>query len=155
MTIALPASITGGAQSGFTTPGYTTTVDTPPDVNSKQVAVTATTGTQVGVTTHSVSSPFTLSAWRPKNSAVLGKPNPVTGLISSVPNNTYKVLTRKGVTPAAGQPFAVMVIRTEIQVPAGSDTYDAPNVKAGISAHLGTTWALSSGIGDTTLNGVL
>lgn len=155
MTIAIPGSLTGAAQTGFTTPGYTTVVDTPPDVNSKQNAVTALTGTQTGVTAHSVSSPFTLTVWRPKTAAVLGKPNPVTGLISSVPNNVYKILTRKGVTPAAGQPFATMLMRTEIQVPAGSDTYDASNVRACQSAHIGLLSSQSAGIGDTTINSVL
>lgn len=155
MTIAIPGSLTGAAQTGFTTPGYTTTVDTPPDVNSKQVAVTAITGTQVGVTAHSVSSPFTLTVWRPKSAAVLGKPNPVTGLITNVPNNTYKVLTRKGVTPSSGQPFATALFRTEMSIPAGSDTYDAPNIRAGLSAHFGLVWSQSAGIGDTCINAVL
>lgn len=155
MTIAIPGSITGAPQTGFTTPGYTTTADTPPDVNSKQAAVTAVTGTQAGVTSHSVSSPFTLTVTRPKSSAVLGKPNPTTGLITSVPNNTYKILTRKGVTPAAGQPFATLIMRTEIQVPAGADTYDPANVRAAQSAHIGVLWAVAAGIGDTTINAVL
>lgn len=80
MSISIPGSLTGAAQTGFTTPGYTLTVDNAPDTNAKQSAVTALTGTQAGVTVHSVSSPFLISAWKPKTLAVLGKPNPVTGL---------------------------------------------------------------------------
>ena len=155
MTIATPASITGAAQTGFTSPTYTMTTDTPPDNNAKQSVVTALGGTQAGVTTHSVSSPFYCSVWKPKSPAVLGRPNPVTGLIDNVKNNTYKVLTGKGVTPAANQPAKTMMLRTSVDVPAGADTYDLANVRAGISAHIGLLWALSAGIGDTAGNGVL
>lgn len=153
--ITIPGSLTGAAQTGFTTPGYTTTVDTPPDVNSKQVAVTAITGTQVGVDAHSVSKPFTCTVTRPKNYQSLGKPNPTTGLISSVPMNTHKVLTRKGVVPLSGQPNAVCLIRSELQIPAGSDTADAANIRAAISAHIGLLSSISAGLGDTVINGVL
>jgi len=155
MAITIPASITGAAQTGFTTPGYTTVADTPPDVNSKQNAVTALTGTQTGVDVHSVSKPFTITVTRPKVMQALGKPNPVTGLIAKVPQNTYKVLTRKGVLPLAGQPNQMLIIRTEILVPAGSDTADAPNIKAALSAHIGSLSSFSAGFGDTVLNGVL
>nr|UJQ85757.1 MAG: hypothetical protein 2 [Leviviridae sp.] len=155
MTISIPGSLTGAAQTGFTTPGYTTTADTPPDVNSKQVAITAITGTQAGVDAHSVSRPFTVTTSRPKQFGVLGKPNPTTGLIASVPRNTYKVLTRKGVTPLAGQPSQVCVVRSEVEVPAGSDTSDPANIRAALSAHIGALQAISAGLGDTTINGVL
>lgn len=153
--ITIPGSITGSAQTGFTTPGYTTTVDTPPSVNSKQVAVTAITGTQVGVDVHSVSRPFTLMFQRPSQFGVLGKPNPTTGLIAQVPRNTYKAITRKGVVPLAGQPIVTALIRTEIEIPAGADTADAANIRAMISAHIGLLTAVSAGLGDTTVNGVL
>lgn len=155
MAITLPGSITGTAQTGFTTPGYTTGIDTPPDVNSKQVAVTAITGTQAGVDAHSVSRPFTVTVTRPKTYAALGKPNPTTGLIATVPRNKLKVITRKGVLPLAGQPSQVLIIRTEIEVPAGSDTADAANIRAALSAHIGVLSGVSAGVGDTAVNGVL
>lgn len=153
--ITIPGSLTGAPQTGFTTPGYTTSADTPPDINSKQAAVTGLTGTQAGVNEHSVSKPFTLTVTRPRQMQSLGKPNPTTGLIASVPNNTYKVLTRKGVLPLAGQPNAMLIIRTEIQVPAGADVADLPNIKAALSAHFGLVWNQSAGIGETTGNGIL
>lgn len=155
MSVSLPASITGGAQTGFTTPGYTTIVDTPVDVNSKQVAVSAITGTQAGVDVHSVARPFTVAITRPKQFQVLGKANPVTGLISSVPRNVYKLLTRKGVTPLAAQPAQVAMIRSELEIPAGSDIADPANLRAMISAHVGVLTAISAGLGDTVINGVL
>jgi hypothetical protein len=153
--ITIPASITGGAQTGFTTPGYGTTADKAVDTNVTQSAITSLTGTQVGVTAHSVSSPFQVSASRPKQFGVLGKPNPTTGLIGEVPNNNYKVLTRKGVTPAVNQPVKPLVIETNLRIPAGTDTYDAANVRAAISAHIGLLTSISAGLGDTVINGVL
>lgn len=153
--IIIPGSITGAAQTGLTSPTYTTSVDTPPDVNSKQSAITAIGGTQTGVDAHSVARPFTVSASRPKQFNVLGKPNPTTGLISSVPRNTYKLLTRKGVLPITGQPSATMIIRTEIEVPAGADVADPANIRAALSAHIGLLNSASAGIGDTGINGIL
>jgi hypothetical protein len=150
------SNITGGAQTGFTTPGYTVTTDTAPPGNpGKQVAVTALTGTQVGVTPHSVASPFTLNATRPASLKVLGNPNPVTGVITVIPTNTYKLITRKGVLPLTGQAFKVMNITTTIDVPAGADTQDPANVKAGISAHVGGLNQQSAGFGDMTISGIL
>lgn len=153
MAITLPASITGAAQTGFTTPGYTTTPDVAPDLNGKQVAVIATTGTQAGVTVHSVSSPFTLTFFRPKNLRRLGVPAS-NGYIASVPNNSYKLITRKGVIPLAGQPSRPMIITTTIDCPSGADVADAANIKAALSAHFGTIAGISAGIGDTVLSGV-
>lgn len=155
MSILIPSSLTGSAQTGFTTPGYTLSADNPPDNNAKQSAVTALTGTQAGVVPHSVSAPFVISAWKPKQMAVLGKPNPTTGLVANIPMNNYKVITIKGVLPLAGQPYKNMVIRTTIDVPAGSDTADQANIRAALSAHIGLLSAQSAGIGDTTINGLL
>jgi len=155
MAIAMPGSVTGAAQTGFTTPGYTLTVDTPPDVNAKQSAVTAITGTQTGVDAHSIARPFTLAFFRPKVFGVLGKPNPITGLIANVPRNIFKAITRKGLTVLSGQPNNVGITRTEVEVPAGADVADPANVRAMLSCHIGFLSALSSGIGDTSVTGVL
>jgi len=155
MAITIPLSVTGGAQTGFTSPVYTTTVDTPVDINSKQNAVTAIGGTQTGVDVHTVARPFTIAVSRPKVFQALGKPNPTTGLISVVPFNTYKVIVRKGVLPLAGQPSQVAIARCEIAIPAGSDTADANNVRALLSALVGTLNGISAGLGDSAINGVL
>lgn len=155
MTFSLSSPITGGAQTGFTAPTYTHVPDNFPDVNGKQVAVSALGGTQAGVTVHSVSSPFTIAALRPKAYKVLGKTNPVTGLLPSVPVNQYKVITRKGVLPLAGQPFSAARITTVIEIPAGSDTADPSNLRAMFSAHIGALSQQSAGLGDTVVSGVL
>lgn len=156
MSINVTSPITGAAQTGFTAPTYTVTPDVAPPGNpGEQVAVIALGGTQAGVTAHSVASPFTINFTRPASPRVLGNPNPVTGIVGSVPTNTYKIITRKGVTPLAGQPFKVMNITTTVDVPAGSDTADAANIRAALSAHFGAVAQQSAGFGDLTINGVL
>jgi hypothetical protein len=155
MSWSLTSPITGAAQTGLTSPTYTHVADTAPDITGKQVAVTALGGTQTGVTTHTIASPFTITVFRPKAFRSLGKPNPVTGVIKDVPRNTFKVITRKGVTPLSGQPFQNLQITTIIEVPAGSDTADAANVRAALSAHLGALSQQSAGLGDTCIAGVL
>jgi hypothetical protein len=153
MAISL-GNITGGAQTGFTTPGYTVTADVASDTNGKQWAITAITGTQAGVTSHSPQSPFTWSYWRPKVAKLL----PAIGLnaqYSNVPLNKHVMITRKGVTIAANQPPRVAQARIELEIPAGAESYDAANVRALISATVGALNQLSAGIGDTTTSNIL
>lgn len=147
--------VTGAAQTGLTSPTYTLTADAAPDSNGKQHAITALGGTQTGVQAHSVAQPFTVTFVRPKTLKVLGTPNPVTGVINTVPRNTYQVLTRKGVLPLSGQPFATMLIRTSIEVPAGSDLADIANIRAALSLHIGALSQQSAGIGDTAQTGIV
>lgn len=155
MTVTVTSPVTGAAETGFTAPTYTHVADQAPDVNAKQIAVTALGGTQAGVIVHSVAAPFTSAVWRPKTFKVLPKTNPVTGQLSSVPMNTYKVITRKGALPLAGQPYAIARITTIIEIPAGADTADPANLKAMQSLHIGVLNQVSAGLGDTTIAGVL
>jgi hypothetical protein len=155
MAFTLTTPVTGNAMSNLTTPTYTIVADTPPDATARQYAVTALGGTQTGVIPSSVSSPFTTSMFRPKNYQYLGKPNPTTGLIARVPRNVYKVITRKGAIPLAGQPVAPMLITTVIEVPAGADVADPVTVAAALSMHIGSLAQAGSGIGDTVRTGVL
>lgn len=147
--------ITGATQTGLTSPTFTVATDIAPDVNGKQVAVTALGGTGGSVTAHSISSPFTGTCIRPKVMRTLPSPNPVTGVVKNVPKNTTKVITRKGVIPLAGQPASIMIITTTIDVPAGSDTADANSVRAALSMHLGLLAQQSAGIGDIVVTGIL
>lgn len=153
MTISLTSPITGAAQTGLTSPTYTIVLDTAPDSNGKQWAVSALGGTQSGVTTHTVSSPFTVTVVKPKSFKQLGSVNPVTGQLASVPKNQWIVLVRKGVLPLAGQPYSVMPMKLTMDVPAGADTADAPNVRAGISAMIGALNQISAGFGDSAVTG--
>lgn len=153
MAIAL-TNITGGAQTGFTTPGYTVTADVAADVNGKQWAITAITGTQAGVTAHTPQSPFTWSYWRPKVAKLL----PAIGLnaqYTNVPNNKHVIITRKGVTIAANQPPRVAQARIELEIPAGAESYDPANVRALLSATIGALNQLSAGVGDTVTSNIL
>lgn len=147
--------VTGAAQTGLTTPTYTLTADVAPDNNGKQVAVTALGGTQTGVTTHSIASPFTVTFIRPKNFKSLGQPNPVTGRLPSVPSNSFYIVVRKGVTPLANQPAKPLVVRISVDCPAGADTYDAANVRAALSLAFGIVNQQSAGVGDTVVSGVM
>lgn len=147
--------VTGAAQTGLTAPTYTLTADVAPGMNGKQFAVTALGGTQTGVSTHSVASPFTHTFWRPLIAKLLGNPNTTTGVISNVPRNTYKFVTRKGVVPLAGQPVQVATITTVLDIPAGSDLADSEDLRAALSAHFGIIAQQSAGIGDTVVSGIM
>lgn len=155
MSFAPGSPLTGAAVSGLTTPTYTLVTDVAPNINGKQYAVSALGGTQTGVDVGSVSKPFTISFFRPAQLKVLPQANPVTGVIKNVPMNTYKLITRKGVSPAANQNAMVARITTIIDVPAGSDTYEPEDLRAMLSAHFGVGWAQASGIADTVVSGVI
>jgi hypothetical protein len=155
MTISVTSPITGAAQTGLTTPTYTLTVDTPPGPNGKQNAVTALGGTQTGVLAHSVASPFTVSAFRPANLKSLQPVNPVTGVLRAVPMNTYKVITRKGVLPLAGQASKVALIKTDLDIPAGADLADPLSLRAMLSAHIGLLTQISDALGTTVVTGTI
>jgi hypothetical protein len=129
--------------------------DVAPSANGEQVAIDTIGGTQSSVVAHSVSKPFTITAFRPATFKTLPLVNPVSGQLPRVPVNVYKVITRKGVVPLSGQAPVIMLIETLIHVPAGSDTADPTNVQAALSAHAGALWDQSAGLGDTLLNGVL
>lgn len=147
--------VTGSAQTGLTSPTYTLTADTAPAPNGKQWAITALGGTQAGVDTHSVARPFTLSVFKPLVARVLGVINALTGRVPSVPRNVYTVITRKGVTPLAGQPSENAVIETRVSVPAGADLADPANLRAALSLHFGAVIQQSAGIGDTVVTGMI
>lgn len=156
MSISLTSPVTGGAQTGFTSPTYTVVPDlAPPGNPGRQWVVTALGGTQTGVTTHSVASPFTINFTRPGTFRILGTPNPVTGVVSAVPTNTWKCIGRKGVLPLAGQPFKVFNSTLTMDVPAGADVADPANLRALISLMVGSLNQQSAGLGDSLISGVL
>lgn len=155
MSFGPSSPVTGASQTGLTSPTYTLTADTPPNAHSEQYAVTALGGTQTGVVAHTVSKPFTVTMERPANFRQIGTPNPVTGVISNVPNNVYKVRVRKGVEPSSGQPSKTMIAELRIAVPAGSDENDSANIRAAMSCLIGVLSSNSAGIGDVLIDGIL
>jgi len=156
MALSLSTPVTGGAQTGLTSPTYTLATDTAPTSSGKQYAVSALGGTQTGVDTSSTPSrPFTITLQRPP--VLRGAPavNAVTGLLGSVPRNTYKIIGRKGVTCVTGQAPQVANVTVTIDIPAGSDSADAANVRALLSLVIGSMNQISAGIGDTAVTGVI
>lgn len=155
MTISVTSPVTGGAQTGLTSPTYTIVTDTAPTAQGKQYAVTALGGTQTGVTVSSVAAPFTLTFVKPAVLKGLQPVDPVTGVLRSVPRNTYHVIVRKGVLPLAGQAYTNMICRASLEVPAGSDLADPANVRAALSLLIGGLNQISAGLGDTVVSGVM
>jgi hypothetical protein len=155
MSITLTSPVTGGPQTNFATPTYTHAADQAPDSTQKQWAVSVAGGTQVGVSVHSASAPFTFTAQRPKVFKYLGKPNPTTGVIKDVPMNTWKFRVRKGVLPLAGQPMVVSDMTILWNIPAGSDLASPAELRGMCSMMIGSLWQISSQIGDSVINGTL
>lgn len=154
MTLSSTSPVSGAAQNGFTSPTYTLTADIAPAPNGKQYAVTAVGGTQVGVTTHSVSVPFTLTWWRQLLLKTLPSANPLTGVIKNIPMNTTKLVVRKGLIPALNQNPIIGSVTIQVSVPAGAETYDSANVKALLSLAAGALSQNSAGLGDTVTSGI-
>jgi len=155
MAFAPTTPITGSTQTGLTSPTYTIAADSNPSQYGKQYYVSALGGTQTGVLSHSVASPFTVSAFRPANLKTLQPVNPVTGVLRSVPMNTYKVITRKGVIPLAGQAAKTAVLTSSLDIPAGSDLADPLSLRAALSAHIGLLTQISDALGSTVLTGTI
>jgi hypothetical protein len=117
--------------------------------------VTALGGTQTNVDAHAASKPFTITFSRPANIRVAPLPNPVTGAMPNSPRNVYSVYVRKGVAPGASQNPQVMTLRCDLSVVAGADLVDPEDVRAALSFLIGSLSQVSSGLGDTLINGVL
>ena len=148
------SSITGGAQTGFTSPTFTTVADTPPNVNGKQVAVSSLGGTQGVATANSISQPFTACFSKPLVPRQIPNANPVTGMRGAIPINKYKLVVRKGGYAAADAPCTV-ICRIEFDIPAGMDAYNPDNVRALTSFVVGLLSEESADLGDTLISGVL
>jgi len=128
-----PTTVTGSAVTGLTSPTYTFTADVAPTANGKQFAVTTLGGTQTGVRTHSISSPFSATWYRDPAPKQIGAVDS-NGILRSVPNNKYRLIMRVGFLPLAGQQYRTGVIRVEFDVPAGAEVADPAQLKAAFSS---------------------
>jgi len=156
MSLTITSPVTGGAQTGLTTPAYVLVTDTAPSNTGKQYAVASLTGTQTGVdTSSSPSRPFTITGSRPPVLRQLPALNASTGLLPNVPNNVYKLGVRKGVTVLAGQSARLATADCSISIPAGADVADAANVRAMLSLMIGALNQISASLGDTCVTGVI
>lgn len=155
MTLTVSTPVTGGLETGFTTPAWTVATDVAPVVYGKQYACTAlSSGTAASVRYHAVSDPFTVTLTRAPVLKPLPPINPVTLRYGNIPKNTTQVLVRKGVLCAANQNPEVMTLRLYIDTPAGADSYDAPNCRAALSLLIGVLNQISAGLGDTVVTGI-
>lgn len=154
MTWALTSPVTGTAQTGLTSPTYTHVADVAPDVNGVAKAVSALGGTQTGVEVSSTSNPFTLLVTRPKVLKTLPALQ-ANGQLGKVPVNTWYVSCLKGVDVLAGQPKQKMLVRLQIDVPAGADVADPESVRAALSLFIGALSQQSAGLGDSVVTGIL
>lgn len=146
--------IVGAAIAGLTSPTYPLTLDMAPSYNGKQYAVLTLGGTQTGVDAHSVSKPFTHTMFRPAQLKTLPQAN-LNGVIRDIPVNQYKVVTRKGATPAVNQLARIPKITTIIEIDAGTETYEPEEIKALLSAHFGLLWGNAQEIYNTVTTGVM
>jgi hypothetical protein len=147
--------VTGGAQTGLTSPTYTLTADNAPAAHGKQYAVTALGGTQTGVEVHSISNPFTITAFKVANPKGLPSPHPVTGVLSNVPKNNFKCVIRKGVEVMSGQPRQIAIFTLNMDIPAGADIQDPESIRAALSLLVGALSGESADMGDLLIQNVL
>lgn len=155
MSYAPSTPVTGGAQTGLTTPTYTLTSDLAPNNLGKQYAISALGGTQTNVDVNGVSKPFTVNFVRPASFKLVALPDPVSGVLTRTSKNVWKLITRKGVVPLSGQSPQVMLITTIFEVPAGSDSVEPEDIRAACSLHIGILNQQSAGIGDSLITGTV
>lgn len=144
--------VTGGPQTGFTSPTYTIVADNAPSVNAKQYYVSALGGTQSGASASSLSSPFTLTMYRPSVFASAGKLDS-NNVLRGVGYNDFALLVRKGMLPLAGQQPMLAQALLKMRIPGGADLASPAEIRAMISLMAGALWAQSAGVGDSLIAG--
>lgn len=149
----IPASVTGAAVTGLTSPTYTVSAATGPETNSKRGVVSALGGTQTGVRTHAVSDQFDMTVWAPKVPKALPSANSNTGVRPPIPNNVHSIVVRKGLIPASGETAVVSPMTLSWPVPAGAESYDKANCAAQLSMMAGILWAKASELLDDAVTG--
>jgi hypothetical protein len=154
MAISLAGSVTGTAQTGFTTPGFTIVTDQPPAWNAKQWAISALTGTQTGASATSQSSPFIFIAYRPVAFTPVGRVNPQGVLVNNGFNN-WAFVVKKGMIPLAGQAPQVATFTLNMKIPAGADLASPGEIKSALSLLFGAVTQVSAGTGDSLISGTM
>jgi len=145
----LSSPVTGGAQTGFTAPTYTLTADNNPANNGKQWLVTALGGTQAGVVAHTAAQPFTISVYKPLSYKIAAFVS--TTIFKRPPRNKYDVIVRVGVNVNSNFPKDLSIHRYTVDVPAGSEALDAPQLRAAVSLMVGALNQQSAGFGDSII----
>lgn len=153
MTWSPDSSITGGTITGYTTPAFTLVDDQAPAVNAKQKTCTALTGTQGTASANTVNEPFTVTFYKPPLQG-LPAANPVTGLRGAIPKNPWRIVIRKGGEVASGV-AATAVVRINLDIPAGMETYDPDQIKSLVSFMAGLFNEECQDLAETLITGVL
>lgn len=154
MAFSPDSSITGGTQTGLTSPTYTLTSDAAISNGQRQWIVSALGGTQTNVRANTLSDPFSLTFFKPTAPKVLPALS-INNRYSSIPVNTYGLLIRKGVRVDSISTLAQARVRVNFDVPANADANDAINIRAMISFLVGVLNEESDDIADTLLTGAL
>jgi hypothetical protein len=157
MAISPSSPLTGSAITGLTTPTYTLTSDTPPDVNAKAWVVTALGGTQTGVSVHKNEMPFRVIVRRPKVVKTPSARNTVTGQYVNAGKNEYSITIVKGVNILNGMSntqYENIVAKLTLAVPIAMGN-DEVQLSALASFLGGFITNQIQGIKDTSLNSVL
>lgn len=157
MAISPSSPLTGSAITGLTSPTYTLTSDTPPDVNAKAWVVTALGGTQTGVSVHKNEMPFRIIVRRPKVVKTPSARNSVTGQYVNSGKNEYTFTFVKGVNVLNGMSntqYETIVAKLTLAVPAAVGN-DESQLSALASCLGGFVANQIQGIKDTSLNSVL
>lgn len=151
--MSLTSPITGGAQSGFTSPTYTHILDKFPGNNGVQYAVTALGGTQTGATAHTADKPFTISVERPESVRV--QTVNANGITVSNGRNRHKIMVRKGMPAVTGQPALLATGEVILSLPVGAESVSPAEIRAMVSCLLGAAWQYSAGLGDQAVTAVV
>jgi hypothetical protein len=96
-----------------------------------------------------------MAAFKPLVVKTQAPVNPVSGVLPAPGVNTFSVNVRKGVIPLTGQSPRIAVLKLTLEVPAGAELNDLPNVAAMISLGCGAIYAQASGLGSLVQDGVL
>lgn len=150
MTWSPDSSITGGAQTGLTTPTYGNQAGIAPDALSRAYDVTTLGGTQTNVRTSSAGDPFQAVIRAGRYQSIPPK-NPVTGAYGNVPLNRVELLVRKGVYIDSSNTLREARIRITAELPAGCEQADPANVRAMASFAIGLLNEESADYGDTLI----
>jgi len=149
----MPTSLSLANIAALSSAVLTVTASAPPSTNAKRGIISAlASGTAAGFRAHTVSDPFDITVWAPQTPRSLPNVN-ANGVRPKVPTNVHSVVTRKGLRPASDVASIPSLIKTNLDVPAGSESYDSANLALMIAAHIKALSDLVDDLYDNALTG--
>lgn len=128
-TLALPATgINSGGNVVFEDYTY-------PFNGGSQYAVSSVTGFSSTIAGHTVSQPFSVTFFPPKQLKALSFSSVNQGLTTRVPRNKWTALTRCGVEVLQGTAPQILQIRSEFEIPANAETNNLERFAAAVAVH--------------------